>query len=100
MTQFFHKKCPNFRLGRAIWAEFRPLWAVLLKNVWIHCSPSTRVASFVATGPNIKWTVDFSAEEKWEENIEAEDVPLHLATVDVEGVEDMEAQAVPLHLFT
>ena len=44
--------------------------------------------------------MDFSAEEKWEENIEAEDVPLHLTTVDVEGVEDMEAQAVPLHLFT
>ena len=29
---------PNFRLWRAIWAEFRPLWAVSLKNVWSHCS--------------------------------------------------------------
>ena len=40
MTKNFHKKCPNFRLGQAIWAEFRPLWAVSLKNVWSHDTKS------------------------------------------------------------
>ena len=41
MTQFFLKKCPNFWLGRAIWAEFRPRWAGSLKNVWSHCQSLT-----------------------------------------------------------
>ena len=42
MTPLFFKNSPNFWVGRAIWAEFRLLWAALLKNVWSHCMAATQ----------------------------------------------------------